>query len=66
MPESFLRLMPSRRAAPVTVNPRGSRQSWRTESPGWSGFFIGIVRSYSWSLMVVDRVHIAGVAAPGA
>jgi hypothetical protein len=41
--ESCLRLTPSFFAASVTLRLSGSRQSWRTDSPGCGGFFIGIV-----------------------
>jgi hypothetical protein len=42
--ESCLRLTPSFFAASVTLNPSGSRQSCRTDSPGWGRFFSGMSR----------------------
>jgi hypothetical protein len=50
-----LRLTPSFLAASVTLSPKGSRQSWWTESPGCGGFFIGMAPC---SLVVVDQVRV--------
>jgi len=36
----------------VIVKSSGSMQSWRTDRPGWGGFFIVIVSAPS--LMVID------------
>src|ERR1700756_1081968 len=46
-------------AASVIVKSKGSMQSWRTESPGWGGFFIVMV----WlpALVILDQINFGGV-----
>ena len=60
MSESCLRLSPSLAAASVTVSPKGSMQSCRTEDPGWGEFFIDMSSSPS---VVVDEVDVSCVPA---
>ena len=54
------RVTPNTFAASVTESPRGSRQSCRTDNPGWGGFFIRIVGA----LVGVNEIHTVGAAVP--
>ena len=54
------RVTPNTFAASVTESPRGSRQSCRTDNPGWGGFFMRIVGA----LVVVNEIHTVGAAVP--
>ena len=49
MSDNCLRLTPSLFAASVTVSPSGSRQSYRTDSPGWGGFVMAMFTSLLYS-----------------
>lgn len=45
MSDNCLRLTPSPLAASVTVSPNGSRQSYRTDRPGWGGSLDALPRN---------------------
>src|SRR5271165_1521082 len=56
---SACRVTPSAWAPLVTLKLRGSRQSCRTDNPGWGGFFMRITRAPS---VIVHQIDISRIA----